>query len=378
MQKKVGFFKKAYADLRHQWREILFIILVGICSVLIGKLILETHELPEPMLWGGLLLVLGLAVGIIYKSSFLKWPTHKKITPFTKIQFGLFSVAAIVSIDLIGAIAHHFLEGAMHAIGVWQTVAIIFVVFISAFFALEKIKEKSRHTLFEMVGNTPVKDFGLIVTLSLPRGEDVGFSKNMIKSMGALSIQQICSSIREVKQALDAEERGMKGTLSPDAKLKISAGIIGEELARLPIGNTAMYILGLEWLLGKATETRRLHIIASTNSPNAVKPDGSSAYIEDAKLFASHFGLNAGSSVISFDDPSEIYREVETILSQDGWYERPAAVDLTGGNKQSTFAGGVATVHEHKCIVLYVDTNTMEAKTWDPRPGEGAHVPDEL
>jgi hypothetical protein len=378
MQKKIGFVKKIFIDLRHQRNEIFFIALIGICSVLIGKLILIPHELPAPLLWVAFFCVLGLTVRIIYRSSFVKWPSHKKISSSTKFQFAILSIAAIVGIDLMGAIAHHLIEEVMPSIGLAWTVVVILLVFVLSFLIMENLKKQSKYISIDSGSNKEFKDFGLIVTLSLPRGETKGFSKALIHGMGKRSLQQICSSIREVKKTIDTQEKRMLCALSPNAKLQISANIIGEELASLPVGNTAMFILALEWLISKATNTRRLHIIASKNFANAVAPDGSEEFIDDAKHIASHFGLSAESSVISFDNPSDIYREVVGILAQDAWYRRPAAVDLTGGNKQATFAGGVATVHESNCAVLYVDTNTLDVKLWDPRAEDGVLVPDEL
>lgn len=375
--KAIGPVKKFIRELIHARNEVFFVILFGVCSVVISKLFVDEFQLTSGGLYALVFVGLLLTTYLIYQSNFSQVHENKKISSFSKITFAIMSIVAIVCIDLLAAVAHHLVEEFEPYLGGGWLVALIVSLFVVAFILLESVKHKAKHVRFGLTTNKKEDDFGLIITLSLPPKVFLpGFSDELLRNLNGWTIGQICGRIREVKKSMQAEERRINGELSQESKLKISGEIVGENLKRLPIGNIAMYFLALEWFLNKTTTTRRLHIIASKSIDGVPVPEGSDKFLDDAIKIAEHFGLNPESSVIPFENPKDIYREVSNILMQESWYLRPAAVDLTGGNKQSTFAGGVATVHEDKCTVLYVDTNTMEAKTWDPRAGNGVHEPD--
>jgi len=213
------------------------------------------------------------------------------------------------------------------------------------------------------------KGIGLIVPLSMPRsivGNELPYWDSKT-SPARLDVQDLLArfegkSLSEIGLVLQASKKA--GSSQAELGDRSSDDIMGEQLQGLQHFNWAMMLVALGWLKSQNYPQKRLHFLASEDGEDPSK--SSSLYLAHAVQIAQHFGLEATTSSVNFDDIEAVYNEIKGVVNKKEWRGMDPVIDVTGGTKPIVIAGSAVAAHINNCQIVYVDTNTLKSKAWNP------------
>lgn len=363
---------------------------VAVLSILLGKLII--HWFFDEAHWstGGLALVFGLACALVVGVSYVAHevyaeseghePGHKAARSSLKLKILLLTLCIIIGIETLAAVMESFLHAQVHdsASAAWVIGLFVVLIYVLSW-GVYRLRRNFQNISFEggQVKPPSSAGIGLIIPLSNPHSQKKGAALPLMRKVhnGAdqLDVEDLLARFEskrlpEIVNALQAIKHA--GHDAGHADTDLHPNPLGDRLATLPYFNWAMMLVALNWLQQQNVPVRHVHFLGSDDGKGSAH--NSAPYMADAQRIAAHFGLDATSSRVDFDDINQVYNSIKGILQSAPWRGMPTVIDVTGGKKPISVAGSAVAAHIENCQIVYVDTNDLEPKVWNPRAHDTA------